>query len=126
MGSKPRRCARLVESGQSSDTVSHVRLMHCPIPIYNYSHGITISLYLKEQETNARERPMTQMIGNRYEIQAQIGAGGMGTVFRGVDTQTSQPVAIKQLKPDLSQPELIERFKREGDALRQLNHPNIV
>lgn len=69
---------------------------------------------------------MGQVIGERYEIIAEIGAGGMGTVFRGLDHQSGQPVAIKQLKQELAQPELIERFKREGEALRQLNHPNIV
>jgi serine/threonine protein kinase/tetratricopeptide (TPR) repeat protein len=69
---------------------------------------------------------MTAVVGGRYQIEAQIGVGGMGTVFRGIDQHTHQPVAIKQLKPDLNQPEVIERFKREGEALRQLNHPNIV
>ena len=69
---------------------------------------------------------MAQLIGNRYELIEQIGAGGMGTVYRGVDTQTRQSVAVKQLRVDVSSPEMIERFKREGEALRQLNHPNIV
>lgn len=69
---------------------------------------------------------MSQVISDRYEIVAEIGAGGMGTVFRGIDRQTGQDVAVKQLKRDLSQPEVIERFKREGEILRQLHHPNIV
>jgi serine/threonine protein kinase len=69
---------------------------------------------------------MGQRIVNRYEIQAELGAGGMGTVFRGMDTQTAQTVAIKQLKKELAQPEMLERFRREGQALRDLNHPNIV
>jgi serine/threonine-protein kinase len=52
----------------------------------------------------------------------------MGDVFRGVDQQTGETVAIKQLKPDIvaANPSLIERFTREGEALRRLNHPNIV
>ncbi len=68
------------------------------------------------------------VIANRFEIQATIGQGGMGDVFRGLDRQTGQPVAIKLLKPDIVQedPNLIERFTREGEALRRLNHPNIV
>ena len=41
----------------------------------------------------------------------------MGTVFRGIDTQTDETVAIKQLKPEMSQPDMIERFQREGQAL---------
>ena len=65
-------------------------------------------------------------IGQYYIIEDTIGAGGMGTVYRGIDSRTNTTVAIKQLKPDLAQPEMIERFKREGEALRDLNHPNIV
>ena len=57
-----------------------------------------------------------------------LGQGGMGNVYRGIDTQTGEPVAIKALKPEIvaSNPDLVERFVREGEALRQLNHPNIV
>ena len=57
-----------------------------------------------------------------------LGRGGMGTVYRGEDVQSGQPVAIKQLHPDFrrNQPETVQRFIREGEALRQLNHPNIV
>jgi hypothetical protein len=50
----------------------------------------------------------------------------MGTVYLGLDTRTNQHVAIKHLKSEIAQPENIERFKREGEALRDLNHPNIV
>ncbi|MCC6566833.1 MAG: serine/threonine protein kinase, partial [Chloroflexi bacterium] len=52
----------------------------------------------------------------------------MGIVHRAVDTRTGQIVAIKQLRRDTTsaRPELIERFLREAEALRELNHPNIV
>jgi predicted ATPase len=70
---------------------------------------------------------MHKRIGaNRYELQAVIGTGGMGTVYRGIDTHTQNPVAIKELKAQLAEPDMIERFRREGEALRELNHPNIV
>jgi tetratricopeptide (TPR) repeat protein/predicted Ser/Thr protein kinase len=71
---------------------------------------------------------MGNLIGNRFEVGELLGQGGMGTVYRGVDTQTGQPVAIKLLRPELvaSNPGLLERFAREGEALRRLNHPNIV
>src|SRR5215510_13719602 len=69
---------------------------------------------------------MAQIVGSRYELIEKIGAGGMGMVYRALDTQTGQPVAVKQLKSDVSSPDMIERFQREGEALRRLNHPNIV
>ncbi|MGD2158620.1 MAG: protein kinase [Anaerolineales bacterium] len=68
----------------------------------------------------------TQVIAGQYELGEELGSGGMGTVYKGLDTQTNQTVAIKQLKPELTDDEQIERFKREGEALRELNHPNIV
>ena len=71
---------------------------------------------------------MNHIIANRFQMQSRIGAGGMGEVYRGLDTQTDQPVAIKVLRTDVvaRNPAMIERFRREGDILRQLNHPNIV
>jgi serine/threonine protein kinase len=68
---------------------------------------------------------MIQQI-RHYELQEELGAGGMGIVYLGLNTHTQQQVAIKQLRADVTQPEMIERFKREGEALRDLNHPNIV
>src|SRR5688572_31785762 len=62
----------------------------------------------------------------RYQLLKQIGVGGMGTVYHALDTQTDTPVAVKNLKPDVATPVMIERFKREGELLRQLNHPNNV
>jgi serine/threonine protein kinase len=71
---------------------------------------------------------MSKLIAGRYEIGDVIGDGGMGTVYKGVDTRTKQPIAIKHLKPEIValEPGIVERFRREGEALRRLNHPNIV
>jgi serine/threonine-protein kinase len=68
------------------------------------------------------------LIGNQYALQEVLGTGGMGTVYRGIDMKTGENVAVKLLKTDavLDDPDLVERFAREADALRQLNHPNIV
>jgi serine/threonine protein kinase/tetratricopeptide (TPR) repeat protein len=67
-------------------------------------------------------------IGGRYEQEQLIGQGGMGAIYRARDLQTGQVVAIKHLKPEvvLGDPQILERFAREGEALRKLNHPNIV
>lgn len=64
----------------------------------------------------------------RFVIQEQIGAGGMGTVYKGYDRQTSQTVAIKELRADLLARDrsVLERFEREATALARLNHPHIV
>ncbi|MCL4253674.1 MAG: serine/threonine protein kinase, partial [Anaerolineae bacterium] len=74
---------------------------------------------------------MKERIGNLYEFDRQtdvIGRGGMGTVYRGINTTTNAVVAIKQLHQDLIQtnPDFLVRFLREADVLRQLTHPNII
>ncbi len=68
------------------------------------------------------------IIGERYQQGELIGRGGMGDVFIGLDTVTGDPVAIKRLHPHIVQENgsILDRFQREGQALRQLNHPNIV
>ena len=59
-------------------------------------------------------------IAQRYEIEDLLEAGGMGQVYLAMDTETNKQVAVKALKPDLTTPELIERFQREGEALSRL------
>ncbi len=70
------------------------------------------------------------MIGTQlkhYKITGIIGEGGMGTIYQSIDTRTQEAVAIKALKDELVQsPKIIKRFIHEGEALRQLNHPNII
>jgi predicted ATPase/Tfp pilus assembly protein PilF len=69
-----------------------------------------------------------RLLDERFEIGPVLGEGGMGRVFKGRDRLTGGAVAIKTLKPELvaRQPQLVERFEREGEALRLLDHPNIV
>jgi serine/threonine protein kinase len=55
-----------------------------------------------------------------YEILSQIGAGGMGEVWKARDTRLDRLVAIKT-----SQAKFTERFEREARAVAALNHPNI-
>ena len=67
-----------------------------------------------------------QVIGN-YKILEKIGEGGMGEVFRGLDTMLEREVAIKSLRPELSKREdIVTRFRSEAVAQGRLNHPNIA
>jgi len=63
-------------------------------------------------------------IAGRFEIEAEVASGGMGTIFRGRDRQTQSRVAIKLLRLRLRQD--AERFEREAALLAQVSHPGIV
>jgi eukaryotic-like serine/threonine-protein kinase len=63
----------------------------------------------------------------RYQITSQLGEGGMATIYKAFDAELERYVAIKVLRPDISQAsDFLERFKREARALARLSHPNIV
>jgi Tol biopolymer transport system component len=62
-----------------------------------------------------------------YEILAPIGAGGMGEVYRALDTKLKREVALKVLPDSFARdPERMARFQREAEVLASLNHPNIA
>lgn len=71
-------------------------------------------------------RPGT-VIGERFEIEAQIGEGGMGTVYRANQRGLERPVAIKVISPrHASKPIARRRFEREARVASALRHPNAV
>src|SRR5690348_15602835 len=81
------------------------------------------------RQERARERDVTLETGTRlgpYEIRERIGAGGMGVVFRALDTRLRRDVAIKILPPGVDFEGAHARFERERLALAKLSHPNIA
>src|SRR5579871_4023176 len=68
-----------------------------------------------------------QRFGDRYEIEARIGDGGMARVFRAHDSRLDRVVALKVLRDQFThEPEFVERFRQEARLAAGLSHPAIV
>jgi serine/threonine-protein kinase len=71
--------------------------------------------------------PVGTLLNARYRLDAQVGSGGMSTVYKAFDTVLERCVAIKLMHRPLAQDsDQLERFRREARAVAQLNHPHIV
>ncbi len=67
------------------------------------------------------------IFNDRYEVSSRIGRGGMADVFLARDRLLDRPVAVKVLFPEYaSDPNFVERFRREAQSAANLTHPNIV
>ena len=68
-----------------------------------------------------------RLIGDRYQVLAPLGRGGMGAVYRVEHTMMKKELALKLLHPELSRlDEVAKRFEREAEAAARLDHPNII
>src|SRR5205085_5544001 len=69
------------------------------------------------------------LLGGRYEIREIVGRGGMGTVYRALDSRLEIEVAIKELaeQPGMEEERqsAVQQFEREAKMLAQLRHPNL-
>jgi serine/threonine protein kinase/WD40 repeat protein len=76
-------------------------------------------------ETTVTQVMAKKLVG-RYEIQGQLGEGGMGVVYRARDTKLNRPVAIKFLSNEFADAAARHRFQREAQTASSLNHPHIL
>ncbi len=93
--------------------------------------GLVVDLALADTNAGAPSfAPIRDLAGEaigHYLLHECLGSGGMGAVYRATDTRAHTEVALKLLSPALvGQPDLLERFHREAQALAGLNHVNIV
>src|SRR5918992_3246754 len=67
------------------------------------------------------------LISDRYRLEERVGSGGMSSVYRAFDETLERWVAIKLMHRDISSdPDQLERFRREARAVARLNHPHVV
>jgi len=104
----------LVEFLSSSDSAKTVQLR-------------TMSVTTEQRVQSAGIVPGTRFAG-RYEVKEILGEGGMGTVFKAVDAELGEVIAIKTLRSDFlnAEPTALERFKSEIRLARRISHRNVV
>ena len=77
--------------------------------------------------TDALRERVIAAVGTLYEVEGEIGRGGMAVVYRATDTRLRRRVALKVLPPELAfREEVKRRFLREAQMAAMLSHPNIV
>ncbi len=73
---------------------------------------------------------MDDLIGTvvlgRYRIEDELGRGAMGAVYRGTHLRLEREVAIKVMHDHLTEPQLLDRFRREAKVAAKLQHPNLI
>src|SRR5262245_56770495 len=63
------------------------------------------------------------VFAGQYRLETRLGAGGMGTVYRGTQLSIDRPVAVKVIAPGVEQhTQHVQRFRREAEALAKLCH----
>lgn len=68
-----------------------------------------------------------RLLAGQYKVEALLGRGGMGAVYRGVQLSVDRRVAIKLISSGLPDPaQSLQRFRREAEATGRLNHPNTI
>jgi len=91
--------------------------------------GNTLEVQMEAVPTPAPEADtgIGRTIGGKYRIDALLGRGGMGRVYRATDVGLDRPVAVKMLDSALlADPTMAKRFQREARAATRLRHPNSV
>jgi serine/threonine-protein kinase len=70
---------------------------------------------------------MDEMLGRRYKLETEIARGAIGVVWRALDTETGERVAVKRLRPEAADiPELVDGFLGEVEILAGLDHPSVI
>ena len=92
-----------------------------PLPLDNSQVSFTRTL-----ETTTDELARGVVFAGRYEIIEELGAGGMGRVYRAHDSKLNEEVALKLIRPEIGiEKRTIERFRNEIKLARKITHKNV-
>ncbi len=103
-------------------------VMAAEIPGSSVKSSVVRLLFPSEDETAVQtfDAEAGAQLGH-FSVLERIRSGGMGAVFKALDTRLSRVVALKVLPPGMSRdPSIVQRFKNEGRAAAQLDHENVA
>ena len=125
----------LSRQSEAAATIGGSGMLICPKCRTTYSSSLIGACYRDGEKlvdhdafVAAESDPMRKrVIGGKYRIEERIGQGGMGTVYRAVQSGLNRDVAVKILKRELNvDRDTVARFHREANAMSLLHHPNTV
>jgi len=100
-------------------------LLDCPVVVPSQAHRVPEPVG-PPTDPDLRAH-VERVLASTYELDREIGRGGMGIVYKAKDRRLKRLVAIKVLPPELAfRAEIRTRFLREAETAAQLSHPNIV
>jgi serine/threonine-protein kinase len=97
-------------------------------PIYTAGGDVASPTMVRSMAGSTGMLAPGQTFAGRYEVKSMLGMGGMGVVYRAIDKELGEAVAIKTLKADAmaSDPAMLARFKDEIRLARKITHRNVV
>ena len=99
----------------------------CPSCGFPYDPGSAFCPKCGQALNKEGDPLLGQILENKFQLVKQIGEGGMGLIYEGVQLDTNQPVALKLLRNQFKVDEqAVQRFSNEVEILRRLDHPNIL
>ena len=113
---------------ENSETANYCS--HCATSLHRTGKGPgTEALPLsvtQTYESRSWDLPTGSIFGGRYQIIEQLGRGGMGRVYRAIDTKAREEVAIKLIRPDIAEDKrTLDRFVNEIKLVHKISHRNI-
>src|SRR5215475_8021891 len=99
------------------------------LPVTGWSEPVASNAFgaAMARRAGAGELGVGALLGERYEILALLGEGGMGAVYKAKDREVGHLVALKVIRPELANhQDILQRFKQELILARQITHKNVV